>query len=130
MENTTQKNCTACNKIIRGRSDKKFCNDYCRNAYNNQIKSPTNNLIRNTNNRLSKNRRILEYIIEDTNTFIKIKKEQLMQLGFCFEYTTQIHQNKQGKFYYFCYDYGYFTINNEWCVIIKNETFVKNIETY
>jgi choline dehydrogenase-like flavoprotein len=50
-----------------------------------------------------------------------------MQLGFCFEYTTQIHQNKQGKFYYFCYDYGYFTINNEWCVIIKNETFINNI---
>lgn len=127
METTTQKNCIACNKIIRGRSDKKFCNDYCRNAYNNQIKSPTNNFIRNTNNRLSKNRRILEYIIEDTNPFIKIKKEQLMQLGFSFEYTTQIHQNKQGKIYYFCYDYGYFTINKEWCVIIKNETFINNI---
>ena len=67
MENTNQKNCIACNKIIRGRSDKKFCNDYCRNAYNNQIKSPTNNLIRNTNNRLSKNRRILERISEDKN---------------------------------------------------------------
>ena len=124
MENTNQKNCTACNKIIRGRSDKKFCNDYCRNAYNNQIKSPTNNFIRNTNNKLSKNRRILERISEDKNHFIKIKKDQLMQMGYCFDYTTQIHQNKQGKNYYFCYEYGYFTINNEWCIIIKNEMFI------
>jgi hypothetical protein len=126
MESTIQKNCNACNKIIRGRSDKKFCNDYCRNAYNNQIKSPTNNLIRNTNNRLSKNRRILENIIEDKKQFIKVKKEQLMQLGFSFEYTTQIHQNKKGKIYFFCYDYGYFMINNEWCVIIKNEKLINN----
>jgi hypothetical protein len=124
MENTNQKNCIACNKIIRGRSDKKFCNDYCRNAYNNQIKSPTNNFIRNTNNKLSKNRRILERISEEKNEFIKIKKEQLMQLGFSFDYTTQIHKNKQGKNYYFCYEYGYFTINNEWCIIIKNEMFI------
>jgi hypothetical protein len=124
MENTNQKNCTACNKIIRGRSDKKFCNDYCRNAYNNQIKSPTNNFIRNTNNKLSKNRRILERISEDQSHFIKIKKDQLMQMGYCFDYTTQIHQNKQGKNYYFCYEYGYFTINNEWCIIIKNEMFI------
>jgi hypothetical protein len=125
MENTAQKNCTACNKIIRGRSDKKFCNDYCRNAFNNQIKSPTNNLIRNTNNRLSKNRRILECIIENENQFIKIKNEKLLQMGFCFDYTTQIHKNKQGKNYYFCYDYGYFPINKEWCIIIKNETFIQ-----
>ncbi len=124
MENTNQKNCTACNKIIRGRSDKKFCNDYCRNAYNNQIKSPSNNLIRNTNNRLSKNRRILEGIVADKKEYIKIKKEQLSQMGYCFDYTTQIHQNKQGKNYYFCYEYGYFTINNEWCIIIKNEMFI------
>jgi hypothetical protein len=125
MENTIKKNCTACNKIIRGRSDKKFCNDYCRNAFNNQIKSPTNNLIRNTNNRLSKNRRILECIIENENQFIKIKNEKLLQMGFCFDYTTQVHKNKQGKNYYFCYDYGYFPINKEWCIIIKNETFIQ-----
>jgi hypothetical protein len=125
MENTIQKICTSCNKIIRGRSDKKFCNDYCRNAFNNQIKSPTNNLIRNTNNRLSKNRRILECIIENENQFIKIKNEKLLQMGFCFDYTTQIHKNKQGKNYYFCYDYGYFPINKEWCIIIKNETFIQ-----
>jgi hypothetical protein len=122
MENTFQKNCTACSKTIRGRSDKKFCNDYCRNAYNNQIKSPVNNFIRNTNNKLSKNRRILETISEEKNQFIKIKKEHLLQMGFSFDYTTQVYQNKQGKNYYFCYDYGYFSINNDWCIIIKNET--------
>jgi len=121
METYHPKTCKACNKTIRGRSDKKFCNDYCRNAYNNQLKSPSNNLVRNTNNRLSKNRRILENISENQSGLIKIKKENLVQMGFDFNFTTQVQKSKQGKIYFYCYEFGYLPINNEWCLIIKKE---------
>ena len=66
--------CTYCQKIIRGRTDKKFCDDYCRNGFNNQLKSTTNNLVRNTNHALGKNRRLLEGIIPEGEEMIKVKK--------------------------------------------------------
>ena len=59
LAKTLEKKCILCEKNIRGRADKKFCNDYCRAAYNNELKSPANNFIRNINNALGKNRRIL-----------------------------------------------------------------------
>lgn len=31
------KKCLECGEKIVGRADKKFCNDYCRNAYNNNL---------------------------------------------------------------------------------------------
>lgn len=120
-QQTEIKNCLVCNKTIRGRVDKKFCNDYCRNGFNNQLKSGTNNLVRNTNNFLGKNRRILESVLPEGETMIKIKKEKLLQEGFFFKYTTQIHKNKKGSIYYYCYDYGYLPLDSEWYLIIKNE---------
>ncbi len=121
MQHTPLKNCIACSKVIKGRIDKKFCNDYCRNGYNNQLKSAANNYVRNINNRLSKNRRILENILGEKDSMIKLKKEYMMQLGFSFNLTTQIHKNKLGAHYFYCYEYGYMPLDNEWCVIIKNE---------
>ena len=51
--------CIECGDKIAGRSDKKFCSDQCRSAYNNKLNSDSNNLMRNINNTLRKNRRIL-----------------------------------------------------------------------
>ena len=40
----SEKVCTLCSKTLKGRSDKKFCDDYCRSAYNNERKGAVNNL--------------------------------------------------------------------------------------
>ena len=72
----TPKSCLLCQKTIRGRSDKKFCNDYCRNVYNNQNKSIQNNLVRNINNALGKNRKILEGSMTGEAKMQKMKKEK------------------------------------------------------
>jgi hypothetical protein len=53
------KNCLECNEKIVGREDKKFCSDGCRNAYNNKINKDSTNYMRNVNNKLRKNYRIL-----------------------------------------------------------------------
>ena len=60
MTATETATCLNCEKTLKGRTDKKFCDDYCRNSYNNQLKASKNNLVRNINNALGKNRRILE----------------------------------------------------------------------
>ena len=52
-------NCLECDEPIKGRSDKKFCNDGCRNSYNNRERRSVNNEVRNVNRALSKNYRVL-----------------------------------------------------------------------
>ena len=64
----------------------------------------------------------MESIIKEESAFIKIKKQMLLEMGFSFVYTTHIYKNKQGKNYFYCYEYGYFLFDEEWCIIIKNET--------
>ncbi len=118
MEN---KNCLACNKILKGRIDKKFCDDYCRNNYNNlQKRKNTNSVyVKNINNALLKNRKILENILPETEELIKIPHQKLLEKGFVFKYHTHTYKNKKDQIYFFCYDYGYLTLENNWLLVVK-----------
>lgn len=111
--------CLECGKELRGRSDKKFCNDYCRNIYNNQLKSNQNSYMRNMNNVLSKNRRILEKNLPDTEETKKITKDHLVNQGFIFKYFTHQYITQKGSIYYFVYEYGYLNLDNDWVLIVK-----------
>jgi predicted nucleic acid-binding Zn ribbon protein len=113
------KPCLSCGKPVKGRSDKKFCDDYCRAAYNNELKSPSNNLVRNVNNALSKNRRILEGILPKGEATAKANKDKLIEKGFQFKYLTHIHHTKNGNTYFYCYEYGYLPLENNWYLIVR-----------
>ena len=115
-----KRECLACGKTIHGRADKKFCNDYCRNAHNNNLKTATSPLVRNINNALLKNRRILEAAIgaEDMQ---KVLKEKLLQQGFQFKFITHTYTNKKGNVYFFCYEYGYLPLENGWLLLVKRK---------
>jgi hypothetical protein len=119
------KQCLACNKVLRGRIDKKFCDDYCRNNYNNQLNSDATNLVRNINNALRKNRRVLENVLNNTKDgakeTAKISKEKLNQLGFSFTYFTNVYKSKQGNVYYFVYEFGYMALENDWFLIVHRK---------
>lgn len=116
---TMHRNCIACNKILRGRTDKKFCEDYCRNNYNNRLKSASNNMVRNINHALGKNRRILETLFTKDEKIIKIRSNELLLYGFQFKYFTHQWFNRKGNTYFFCYDYGYMAMENGWYLIVK-----------
>lgn len=116
-----QKCCLTCGKPLRGRSDKKFCDDYCRNNYNNQLKAQTNNLVRNINHILGKNRRILESFFNGPEETIKTTREKLFRKGFSFRYFTHTYTNKKGNVYIFCYDLGYLPLENDWYLLVKNK---------
>jgi Uncharacterized protein containing a Zn-ribbon (DUF2116) len=111
--------CLVCGKALKGRSDKKFCDDYCRSSYNNDLKSAANNYIRNVNNALGKNRRILESLLPATEEMAKANKEKLQRLGFQFKYFTHTYTNKKGTIYYYCYEYGYLPLENDWYLVVK-----------
>ncbi|OSZ81676.1 hypothetical protein CAP36_09045 [Chitinophagaceae bacterium IBVUCB2] len=117
------KSCLACGKTIKGRADKKFCDDYCRNNYNNLQKAKGNHssLVRNINNALLKNRKVLESILPEAEETAKANKDKLQRLGFQFKYLTHIYTTKTGKTYYYCYDYGYLPLDNDWFLVVKKK---------
>lgn len=112
--------CLSCAKPVKGRTDKKFCDDFCRNNYNNQLKSSGSNLMRNINNALNKNRRILDALL-GTEEMQKTTKERMLQKGFQFKYITHLYNNKKGNTYFFCYDIGYLPLDNDWYLIVKRK---------
>src|ERR1041385_2473564 len=95
------KTCLQCGKALRGRADKKFCDDYCRNNFNNQLKSHSNNYVRNINNALGKNRRILCELLSSKEETTKTTKEIMLHRGFLFRYITHTYTNKNGSTYYY-----------------------------
>ncbi|MBX2934706.1 MAG: hypothetical protein KF825_10695 [Ferruginibacter sp.] len=118
-EQKDTKTCLFCKKPVKGRSDKKFCDDYCRAAYNNELKSAANNYIRNVNNALGKNRRILESLLPETESTVKANKDKLIEKGFQFKYHTHQYTAKNGNTYFYCYEYGYLPLDNNWYLIVK-----------
>ena len=113
-----KKNCLACGKPLHGRVDKKFCNDYCRNAYNNNLKASASTIVRSINNILVKNRRILEAVLGGEE-MQKISKEKLLQQGFQFKHLTHTYTNKKGNSYSFCYEFGYLPLEHDWFLVVK-----------
>lgn len=121
MVTAASQNCLFCDRPVKGRTDKKYCNGYCRNNYNNQLKSRSTNTIRNINNRLIKNRRILEEAIPEGEEMGKVHKDRLIEKGFLFKYMTHIYTNKNGQQYFFCYDLGYLPLDNDWFLVVKRK---------
>ncbi len=111
------RSCLECGDRVVGRIDKKFCSDACRNAYNNKVNKDSKNLVRNINNRLRKNYRILESLNPKEKT--KVPKTKLMAQGFDFNYFTSIYTTKAGTVYYFVYDQGYLPLENEYYALVK-----------
>ena len=114
-----KKVCTECGEIIKGRSDKKFCSDLCRNAHNNRLNSDTNNYVRNVNNILRKNRRLLEENLKGETT--TIPKHKLSDKGFNFKFYTNQIVTKNNHSYFYCYEYGYLLLDKEMVLIVKRK---------
>lgn len=123
VHSTQTRKCLACDTILRGRIDKKFCNDYCRNNYNNEqkLKGSQSKIVKNINATLLKNRKVLASILNKNEETAKANKDKLQSLGFHFKYFTHIYTTKTGKTYYYCYDYGYLPLDNDWYLIVKKK---------
>ncbi len=76
--------------------------------------------MRNINNKLRKNYRILDsFPLNDGKT--TTTKMRLMDKGFDFEYLTNLYTTKKGSTYYFVYDLGYLPLDNDRFMIVKRE---------
>ena len=119
--NTITRVCAYCGKALRGRSDKKFCDDYCRNNYNNQLKADENNYVRTITHALKKNRRILMEQLNAEEAMVKTSREKLIEQGFHFRYLTHTYTNKKGSTYFYCFEYGYLPLEHDRVLIVKRK---------
>lgn len=116
----SDKVCLECGAALLGRIDKKYCSDHCRNTYNNRLNKDSKNLVRNINNKLRKNYRILNsFPLKDGKT--TTTKMRLLDKGFNFEYLTNLYTTKKGSTYYFVYDLGYLPLDNGYYMIVKRD---------
>ena len=114
-----ERQCLECGEVLRGRADQKFCSDLCRNAYNNRLNSDTSKYMRQINNILRKNRRILAGLNPDGKR--KVSKAQLTREGFNFEYFTSIYTTKTGNVYYFVYEEGYLPLEGDYYALVRKD---------
>jgi YHS domain-containing protein len=111
--------CLDCQKPVRGRADKKFCNDACRTTFNNTRKIEVGQSIKEINLILKRNRNILKE--KSANGNRKVKREALLRNGFNFDFHTHLYKNENGETYFFCYEHGYLGLNNEEVLVVRQD---------
>lgn len=109
--------CPECGKEIIGRADKTFCSNACRNTYNNKQNKDSTNLMRNINNSLRKNYKILSEL--NGGEFTKVPKKTLAKKKFNFDNFTSILEAKTGNTYYVVYDQAFQELEGDVFLITK-----------
>ena len=54
----------------------------------------------------------------------KVKRRQLEELKFNFKYITSTYVTKSASTYYFCFDLGYLFLENDWILLVEQESQV------
>ena len=104
--------CEYCQKKISGRSDKIFCDSYCKSAYHydkKKLKERTS-FFKKVDNHLKTNRKILKHLNIEGHT--TLRRDVLLSKGFNPKFFTHYWKNQKGDVYLFCYEYGFLAIKN------------------
>ncbi|MEO9966221.1 MAG: hypothetical protein ABJF11_10555 [Reichenbachiella sp.] len=115
-ENLNLRLCPECDRPVYGRTDKKYCSDACRNSANNKANSDVTNMVRNVNNKLRKNRRVLCSLNDSGKS--KMHRDKLLKSGFDFDFFTNTYVTKAGNEYKFCYDQGYMELEEGFVLLV------------
>lgn len=115
--NKNKRICCYCGSELEGRSDKKFCDDYCRNNYYYKVNAQRTSYVKKVNSILQRNQKILHSFCGYGR--VLVDKCELVSLGFDFEYFTNIYKTKKGVDYFVVYDYAYSVVNENMISIVK-----------
>ena len=100
------KTCMACGKELEGRSDKKFCDSYCKSSYHyKKVLEEAPRFYNKVDNQLKQNRRILKSYNKAGKATVRSKL--LLELGFDPNFFTHYWKNNKADVYLFVYEYGF-----------------------
>lgn len=101
----TQRFCRECNSPLTGRSDKKFCDAYCKSAFHYRRDREGASFYLQVDRQLKKNRKLLK--AHNRAGKSTVRAEVLLALGFHPKFFTHYWKNKNGDLYLFVYEYGF-----------------------
>jgi len=105
----SSKTCLTCQESLRGRSDKKFCDDACRSMHHQQKAQDELGHLRQINSLLKRNRQILANIWQEISLqkrSTRFSRMELLQKGFVFDFHTHRSTESDGREVCYFYDLG------------------------
>lgn len=118
--------CLACKKKLKGRSDKKFCDLYCKSAFHyKKSLEEAPRFYYKVDNQLKLNRRILKTFNRSGKT--TVRAATILDLGFDPKFFTHYWKNTRGDVYLFVYEYGFLkkkVHNVEKLILIKWQDYM------
>jgi len=103
-----ERKCQHCSKSLHGRSDKKFCDLNCKNAFNFGQRRQTRSEVKEIDGYLHRNREILAILMGSSRKEM-FDRAILTRAKFRWEFMTGIYWNKEGKMYRIICFYKYST---------------------
>lgn len=120
--------CLACKKKMTGRSDKKFCDLYCKSSFHyKKSLEEAPRFYNKVDNQLKLNRRILKNFNKAGKA--TLRATLILDLGFNPNFFTHYWKNTKGDVYLFVYEYGFLKRkehNVEKYVLIKWQQFMES----
>lgn len=124
FNNEKSKLCLSCEKIIVGRSDKKFCDPYCKSSYHYKIKVEEAPRFYNlVDNQLKKNRRILKSY--NKSGLATVRSKILLDQGFNPNFFTHYWKNAKKDIYLFVYEFGFLQKDGKFILIKWHDYMLK-----
>ena len=123
-----QKKCLPCRCILHGRSDKKFCNLKCKNAYNNARHRKRKNIFSHDDDQMHKNWDVLHKYFEDSKGERFLKIIPLYRQGFNPKfYCGTLIVTETGETVYIIYNYAFTLDKSEQIKIFYKDGGFHNI---
>ena len=98
--------CMACEKELKGRSDKKFCDLHCKSSFHyRRSLEESPRFYNRVDNQLKLNRRILKSFNKAGKA--TVRAATILDLGFDPNFFTHYWKNTKGDVYLFAYEYGF-----------------------
>ena len=119
--------CLYCQNPIQGRSDKIYCNVYCKSALQYQKSKQGKSEYSRIDRVLKHNRQILKKYNKAGKSIIR--RADLVNQGFNPNYFTHYWKSKAGKVYLFCYEFGFLEIEQKGVkkyLLIQHQEYMKN----
>ncbi|TKB96156.1 hypothetical protein [Pedobacter cryotolerans] len=119
---------TGCGKELFGRSDKKYCNDACRNRANSKNRRKESWGEEKHIYEITRDLRRNRSIMKSTGAFLDqtkvVTRGWMLDRGYNFDYYTNILHTKKGD-YFFCYEFGHMELENGKILVVMTDRYLE-----